>query len=112
MNDPQFRLVLPDDLLPVQAFLNVLPDDRFLALLEGMYHGVGVDYNGIGCLVPGEEDGPETGILFYVADEELWLSDEQVAMHVRTAVQAYVSCHPDDAGRAQALLDSLRPAIV
>ncbi|WP_443747385.1 ribonuclease toxin immunity protein CdiI [Asticcacaulis solisilvae] len=106
MNHLQFRVVLADDLLPVQAFFNALPDDRFLHLLDGMLDGIGIDYNGVGCVLPGEDDesAPENGILFYVGSEEKWLPDERVLKHFDAAVEAYLATHPQDKERGTSLL--------
>ena len=106
MNDPLFRIVLADELLPVQAFFNALPDDKFLSLLRGMLSGVGVDYNGVGCVLPGEDDGsaPETGVLFYVGEEEKWLPNARVAAHFEEAIAAFLTTHPGDREQADALL--------
>lgn len=112
MNDPLFRIVLADELLPVQAFFNALPDDKFLLLLQGVLNGVGVDYNGVGCVLPGEDDdsAPETGVLFYVGEEEKWLPNDQVAAHLEEAVAAFLTTHPEDREQADTLLSEARDA--
>ena len=112
MNDPLFRIVLADELLPVQAFFNALPDDKFLPLLQGMLNGVGVDYNGVGCVLPGEDDSsaPDTGVLFYVGEEEKWLPNDQVAAHIKEAVAAFLTTHPQEREQAEALLSEAQVA--
>lgn len=107
MNDPLFRIVLADELLPVQAFFNALPDDKFLSLLQGMLNGIGVDYNGVGCVLPGEDDAsaPATGVLFYVGEEEKWLPNDQVAVHFGKAIAAFAETHSAYRAQADALLD-------
>lgn len=107
VNDPLFRIVLADELLPVQAFFNALPDDRFLSLLRGMLDGIGIEYNGVGCVLPGEDDesAPDTGVLFYAGEEEKWLPNSQVAVHFGEAIAAFAKTHAADRAQANTLLD-------
>jgi hypothetical protein len=90
----------------VQAFFNALPDDEFLELLEITLDGIGIDYNGVGCVLPGEDDesAPESGVLFYVADEEAWLPNTKVITYLKLAVDAYIKTHPQDKLRADRLI--------
>ncbi len=105
MNSPLFRMSLADELLPVQAFFNALPDDRFLSLMQGMLDGISVGYNSVGCVLPDEDDDtPDTGVLFYVGEEEKWLPNDQVAVYFRKALAAFAKNNPEDRAKVNDLL--------
>ena len=110
MNDPLFRIVLADELLPVQAFFNALPDDEFLHVLRKMLNGVSIGYNAVGCELPDEDDpsAPKTGILFYVGQEEKWLPNDEVMLHLQEAIAAYLTTHPWDSAQADVLLSDAK----
>lgn len=105
MSEHEKRLHLDDHLFPVEAFFNVLPDGRFLSIIEHLASGTGVDYNGVGCFLPGDDgEAPETGAEFYVLDKEVRITDTELHIYVTHAMQAYLSDHEEDRVAGEALL--------
>lgn len=105
MTNPPYRVLLEDRLLPVQAYFNALPDDIFLRALEDLASGVGADYNGVGYVLPSEDDesAPLNGVLFYVPGEEITISNAEMMCHLKEALAAYTSTHPTDRDAAETL---------
>jgi hypothetical protein len=110
MSNLKFRIVLEDQLLPVQAFFNAIPDVEFMKVLGLLAGGAGVDYNGVGYVLPGEDDesAPASGALFYVGTESVEVSNDDLLKYVQMSLDAYVASRPLDRSAAEALTEKLR----
>jgi len=107
MNVKKFRLDLDDHLLAAQAYFNVAPDDMFLTIMNGLSLGWGTDYNGVGCVLPGDvdRDPPDSGGVFYIgSQEEIWLSDPAIYELMTTAITVYLESNPDKKETAEPIL--------
>jgi len=96
-----------DRLFPVQAFLNVIPDEYFIRTLKNLVEGIGATYNDVGCCFPGDLDpGDETfeGINFGVLNEEVVISRREFFGYLQKAAQEYIKMYPSDSEETLRLL--------
>lgn len=110
----RFRLSLADNLLPVQAFFNVIPDDKFLSTIETMLKGIGSGFNEVGCIMPAEEkenDPPLEGGIFYVGNEEIWINDMDLLKYTKMALEAYETRHPEEVERVNKIRESAEASL-
>ena len=112
-NMREFRVRLPDHLLPVQAYLNVWPDADILPMMERMSQGTESVYNEIGWSWWGgeDEDLPPSGkVLFFCGAEEVIVTAEEALAHLESAVRAFLADHPYEAAsrtRNSLMFDSI-----
>jgi hypothetical protein len=112
MHARPFRITLPDELLPVQAFLNVLSDHDFLPAVAGMGDRMSIGCNGVGCELPGDVDWQEGDgtpvppgyIRCYVSqlDEEAEIPLEEFFDYLRKALNTFIEDYPEQKSAAEA----------
>lgn len=104
---------LPDDLFPVQAFFNAIPERSFVAVLEEFSRGIGAGFNEAGCMLPGESEEDEvfSGVRFYVSSEEVDLSCSDFLSLLLSISESYVERNPQDGGRVRELLAAINSSM-
>lgn len=93
-----FRIVLGDRLLPVQAFFNAISEDRFIQTLEAFSKGVGASFNDCHCEFPGDldpEDNPIEGVQFALYDQEIVITNAEFLKYLITVCDSFVGERPD-----------------
>jgi hypothetical protein len=93
-----FRVRLSDELFPLQAFLNIWPDDEFLPMLRRMARGVESTYNDTGWSWWGGEGDklpPMGELLFFAFDEELKVSTPAFLPHLQEAADQWSVGRPN-----------------
>lgn len=106
----QFRIVLEDRLLPVQAFFNAISDDSFLPTLEAFSRGVGAGFNDCHCEFPGDlepDDDPIDGILFALHEQEVVISNAEFIAYLKTVCNSFVEARPNVKSEVSIKLDSI-----
>lgn len=93
-----FRIVLDSDLMPVQAFFNVIPERSFLEVLRSFSHGVGASFDDCHCEFPGDqepEDDPFQGVLFALYEQEVILDNKEFLDCLKIVCGSFVESRPD-----------------
>ncbi len=104
----EFRIVLSDDLLPVQAFFNAISDDGFLGTLEAFSKGVGASFNDCHCEFPGDldpEDEPIEGIQFALYEQEVVVSNAEFLEYLTDTCEAFLECKTEAKEDVERLLN-------
>lgn len=91
------RIHLENELLPVQAYLNIWSDNDYLAMLRRMAQGIESTYNDVGWSWWGGEDGnpPRKGeVSFFMPGEEAVISATEAVGYVSQASETWLAKHP------------------
>jgi hypothetical protein len=94
----EFRIVLSDNLFPVQAFFNAMSEDSFIQTLEAFSNGVGASFNDCHCEFPGDlgpDDDPIAGVQFALHDQEIVISNSEFLKYLTLTCKSYASERPD-----------------
>ena len=106
----EFRIVLSDDLLPVQAFFNAIPDDSFLKTIEAFSKGVGASFNDCHCEFPGDldpEDEMIEGVQFALYEQEVVISMAAFLEYLTKACDVFINDNPEDKDDVERLLNAV-----
>jgi hypothetical protein len=107
-----FRVLLPDELFPVQAFLNVIYEGRFVETVRELLRGEGSGFEESLCEFPAdlepEEDPLGRGIRFTLFEQEVILDRERFLEVLTLACRAHSEDYPEDRAELEALLRAAR----
>ncbi len=113
MND-KFRIVLEDNLLPVQAFFNAIPDRSFIETLQAFRQGIGAGFNETYCGFPGEEEFDEealNGIEFAIKDEQVVLNYDEFFRILSKVCKVFLEKYPNKKGEVSELLTEIKDVL-
>lgn len=106
-----YRIKIDDNrLFPMQAFLNVIPDEKFVEAINNLVHGIGVTFNDVGCCFPDDIDSDDEsfeGLCFGVLNEEIIISWSEFLPYLKQAALAHVKKFPEDSEVIRGLLHGL-----
>ena len=94
----EVRLVLSNELFPVQAFFNAISDDSFLKTLEAFSKGVGASFDDCHCEFPNDldpDDEPINGIQFALYDQEVVVSSDEFVGYLEKVCDKFLLEYPD-----------------
>jgi hypothetical protein len=106
----KFRIVLENELFPVQAFFNAIPDDSFLKVIESFSKNVGASFNDCYCEFLGDldsEDIPIDGIQFSLYEQEVVISKINFLSYLTRVCDIFLHDNPNKKENIERLLNSI-----
>lgn len=93
-----YRILLNDELLPVQAFFNAISEHSFIKTLEAFSNGIGASFDDCHCEFPGEMDSDDeifSGIQFALYEKEVVISYSEFLEYLAIVCDSFTSERPD-----------------
>ncbi|MCX7920469.1 MAG: ribonuclease toxin immunity protein CdiI [Clostridia bacterium] len=110
-----FRIPVSEDFydkhFPIKAFLNAVPDDYFVKVLENLVNGIGFSFNNAHCEFSNDLDSGGdafTGVRIAVCEDEVVVDYKALYFYLVKACEAYINDYPDSKEAIQLLLNEYK----